>query len=133
METHAAFFSSETKQPKPLDPQVFVRDTTAAAGRGPQGIEHSAGFRPALVGDAGNSDLFNAAGKPLGFTLGDWLGAKGTVDVAGDGHTVTIHLTNLRPNASYSLLDNHFDEQPIGFTPLDGSGGRPFVHFVSAW
>ena len=34
-ETHAAFFSAETKQPKALDPHVFVRDETAPAAIGP--------------------------------------------------------------------------------------------------
>ena len=34
-ETHAAFFSAETKQPKVLDPHVFVRDETAPAAIGP--------------------------------------------------------------------------------------------------
>ena len=47
-ETHAAFFSAETKQPKVLDPHVFVRDETAPAAIGPQGIPHIAAFRPAL-------------------------------------------------------------------------------------
>jgi len=122
METHAAFFSAETKQPKPLDPQVFVRDAKAQAGTGPQGIEHAAGFRPALISESPKTPLFNAQGKPLGFPLGKWLGARGKVHVAADGHTVTVRLTGLRPKGTYSLFENHFDQQPIGFTPLDGSG-----------
>ena len=40
---HAAFFSAETSQPKPIDPQVFVQDAAAPAGTGPQGIAHAAG------------------------------------------------------------------------------------------
>lgn len=122
METHAAFFSAESRQAKPLDPQVFVRDAKAQAGTGPQKIEHVAGFRPALISESSKTHLFNAQGKPLGFTLGKWLGARGKVHVAADGHTVTVQLTGLQPKGTYSLFENHFDQQPIGFTPLDGSG-----------
>ena len=32
---HAAFFSSETKQPKIVDPQVFVQDPRVTGGYGP--------------------------------------------------------------------------------------------------
>lgn len=124
METHATFFSSETHQAKPVDPQVFVRDAGAAAGIGPQNIKHAAGFRPALLVDPLQSQLFNAQGRELGFTLGEWLGAKGTVDIATDGRTVSVSLSRLRPNATYSLFENHFDQRPIGFTPLDGDGSR---------
>ena len=122
METHAAFFSAETKQAKPLDPQVFVRDAKAQAGTGPQNIQHAAGLRPALIADSPKTALFNAQGKSLGFSLGKWLGARGKVHVAADTHAVTVRLTGLRPNGTYSLFENHFDQQPIGFTPLDGSG-----------
>ena len=121
METHAAFFSTETGQPKPLDPQVFVRDAKAQATTGPQHIDHAAGFRPALIADAAGTQLFNAQGKSLGFSLGQWLGARGKVQVAADGRTVTVRLSGLRPKGTYSLFENHFDRQPIGFTPLDGS------------
>jgi hypothetical protein len=122
METHAAFFSAETKQPKPIDPQVFVRDAKAQAATGPQNIKHAAGFRPALISESAKTALFNADGKPLGFTLGKWLGARGNVQVAADGQTVTVRLSGLQPKGTYSLFENHFDQQPIGFTPLDGSG-----------
>jgi hypothetical protein len=122
METHAAFFSAETKQPKPLDPQVFVRDAKAQAATGPQNIKHAAGFRPALIAESAKTALFNADGQPLGLTLGKWLGARGTVQVAADGQTVTVRLSGLQPKGTYSLFENHFDQQPIGFTALDGSG-----------
>ena len=39
--THAAFFSAEFKQPKALDPQVFIHDAAAQAATGPQGIKHA--------------------------------------------------------------------------------------------
>ena len=38
--THAVFFSTESKQPQPLDPHVFVHDPAAQAATGPQGIKH---------------------------------------------------------------------------------------------
>lgn len=122
METHAAFFSAETSQPEPLDPQVFLRDANAAATTGPQNIRHVAGFRPALMSEPRRTPLFDAQGKPLGLSLGKWLGARGKVHVAADRRTVTVRLSGLRPGGTYSLFENHFDRQPIGFTPLDGSG-----------
>src|SRR5260221_10990784 len=47
--THAAFFSAESKQPKTLDPQVFIHDSAAEAATGPQAIKHVAGVRPPLI------------------------------------------------------------------------------------
>ena len=68
---HAAFFSSETKQPKPVDPQVFVQDPASPAATGPQNIQHIAGVRPALIEqDAKTTPLFNGKGESLGFDLG---------------------------------------------------------------
>jgi hypothetical protein len=123
---HAAFFSAETHQPKPIDPQVFVRDPTAVAATGPQGIHHAAGVRPALIDqDAPTTPLVNANAKPLGFDLGEWLAAKGatTITKLADGKAkVSAVFSHLRPKGRYSLFENHFDQQPIGFTPLDGTG-----------
>ena len=124
-ETHAAFFSTETKQAKPLDPQAFVKDAAAPAATGPQGIKHAAGFRPAFIGtDASSDPVYNADGKSLGFTLGTWLGPQGSVmmERSGPGMTVTVSLSHLLPNAQYSLFENHFDQNPVGFTALDGTG-----------
>ena len=42
---HATFFSSETEQPKPVDPHVFVQDPVSPGATGPQNIQHIAGFR----------------------------------------------------------------------------------------
>lgn len=123
--THAAFFSAETKQPKALDPQVFVEDASAPAATGPQGIKHDAGVRPALIDqDAKTSKLFNAEHKPLGFDLNSWLSASGTVTIADQGGKVILEATfkGLQPNASYSVFENHFDTRPISFTPIDGTG-----------
>lgn len=124
--THAAFFSAETHQPKPIDPQVFVRDPAAPAATGPQGIHHVAGVRPALIDqDAKTTPLVNADGKALGFDLAEWLDAKGTATIkpSANGKTeVSLRLDHLVPGGHYSLFENHFDHQPIGFTPLDSTG-----------
>jgi hypothetical protein len=125
--THAAFFSKETQQSVPLDPQVFVKDGNAKAETGPQGIVHIDGFRPAhIVSDPSDTPVFTALGRALGFSLGQWLGAGGAVTITprGAGATVRVRLKGLVPNGVYSLFENHFDQQPVGFTPLDGSGKR---------
>ena len=125
-QTHARFFSGESKQPAVIDPQVFVKDEGSPAATGPQGIKHAAGLRPALVErDHAPTPLFNADGKPLGFTLGRWLAPQGTATITpapGGGDTVAIRLRGLRPNAQYSVFENHFDQTPVTFTPLDGAG-----------
>jgi len=122
--THAAFFSQETHQSKPLDPQVFVKDTTAKAGTGPQNIQHIDGFRPADLTDPANTPVFTAQGKALGLKLGQWLGPQGKVTLLplAEGVTVQVRLSGLIPNGVYSLFENHFDQKPVGFTPLDGKG-----------
>ncbi len=70
--------------------------------------------------------MFSAQGQALGFSLGQWLGASGAVTITprGAGATLRVRLTGLVPNGVYSLFENHFDQQPVGFTPLDGSGKR---------
>ena len=45
---HAAFFSSETKQPKPVDPHVFVQDPASPAATGPKISNTSPAFAPLL-------------------------------------------------------------------------------------
>lgn len=122
---HAVFFSEETHQPKPLDPQVFIADPSVPAGTGPQNIRHAAGFRPAFISDPGTLAAHNADGKPLGFTLAEWFAARGETRIAPEqgGRTrVTCDFTALRPSGVYSLFENHFDQNPVGFTPLDGTG-----------
>jgi len=64
-------------------------------------------------------------GQPLGMSLGGWLGATGQVILTPqpDGREkVTVILSGLKPHGHYSLFENHFDQKPIGFTPLDGNG-----------
>ena len=129
---HAAFFSSETKQPKPVDPHVFVQDPASPAATGPQNIQHVAGVRPALIEqDAKNTPLFNAKGESLGFDLGQWLSANGRVTITPSANgkaKISAQFAKLRPSASYSLFENHFDQQPVGFTPLDGVGKNNNFH-----
>lgn len=123
--THAKFFSSEMHQEPALDPQVFVADSAASAGVGPQGISHVAGVQNARIADAGDLPIVNALDKPLAMSLADWLGASGEVVLtpAANGHEkVTVILSHLKPGGHYSLFENHFDQKPVGFTPLDGSG-----------
>lgn len=125
-ETHAAFFSQETGQPKALDPQVFVRDGANPAAVGPQNIKHAAGVRPAFVDqDPKNAPVFNAEAQPLNFDLGQWLSAKGAVSIRpapGGKAQISATFHALQPGGHYSLFENHFDQKPIGFTPLDGTG-----------
>jgi hypothetical protein len=109
--THSAFFSAQTKQPKTIDPQVFVEDASAQAATGPQGIKHDAGVRPALIDqDAKTSKLFSAEHKLLGFDLHSWLSASGTVSITDQDGKVTLEATfkGLQPNASYSLFEKPF-------------------------
>jgi hypothetical protein len=131
--THAAFFSGETKQAKTLDPQAFVQDVSAPEAVGPQGIKHIAGFRPAFIDqDVKTAMVFNANGQPLGFDLGAWLGATGAVEIAdaGAGPVLTATFSGLKPGGQYSLFENHFDQKPVGFTPMDGAGTNN--NFVAA-
>src|SRR5260370_22937526 len=119
--THAAFFSTEFKQPKALDPQVFIHDAAAQAATGPQGIKHVAGVRPPLIDqDAKSSVLYNAEDKPLGFDLQTWLSASGSVTITEQVGKSRLQATfkGLNPNAHYSLFENHFDHTPVSFTPM---------------
>jgi hypothetical protein len=130
-ETHAAFFSAETQLPAVLDPQVFVADASSPAGVGPQGIAHVAGVRNARLSDPPLIPLYDAQHHPLHITLGRWLGASGVVSLAArpDGRErVSIQLKGLVPDGLYSLFENHFDQSPVGFTPLDGSAERNTFH-----
>ena len=132
LQTHAVFFSTETKQKIPLDPQVFVAAATAPEATGPQGIKHIAGVRNALISDTPELPIMNAMGKSLGMTLGSWLAAQGDVVLTNmpDGtQKITLILTHLYPHGVYSVFENHFDQKPAGFTPLDGNG--TYNKFVS--
>lgn len=126
-ETHAAFFSAETKQPVVVDPQVFVADPSAPAATGPQNIAHLAGYRPARPqSDSSTAPLFTARGRPLGFTLGAWLGAsgRGTITCNGTTATATHWFSGLVPGGLYQLTRLQFTPQGPQRTPFgkpDGS------------
>jgi hypothetical protein len=123
-ESHAQFFSDELAQPHGLDPQVFVIAADAPAAHGLQGIDHVAGIRNAWIDDPAAQPIYDARGRPLSMTLGKWLGAQGMVTLTPrqDGREdVFVSLTGLKPGARFSLFENHFDQRPIGFTPLDGA------------
>jgi len=123
--THAAFYSVETRQPSSLDPQVFVRDASAPDETGARAIHHVAGVRPArLADDDRTTPLYNAAGKALGFNLGKWLAASGTVDVSPGvgGDRVHLGFVALIESAPYALYRRHFAPGGATLTPLDGSG-----------
>jgi hypothetical protein len=125
LQTHAAFYSDEMRLNQVIDPQVFVADAAAPGGVGPQGIHHVAGLRNARASDPGSTPLLNANAQPLHLSVGEWLGARGDVLITqrADGkETVTVILSNLVADGHYSLFENHFDQRPIGFTPLDGNG-----------
>ena len=111
--TDAAFFSKETHKTDAVDPEVFVADPQSQAGTGPQGIEHVAGIRLALIErDSKSTALLNAKGEPLGFDLGHWLGAMGkaTLPAQSDGTAkILVTFGGLRPNGHYSLFEDHFD------------------------
>ncbi len=124
-ETHAAFFSAEMHIKEAIDPQVFVKDPAGKAGMGPQQITHHVGLRNARVADSPALPIFNADGAALHMSLGAWLGPQGEVILTPreDGkEKVTVILSKLMPGGHYSLFENHFDQKPIGFTPLDGKG-----------
>jgi hypothetical protein len=123
--SYGAFFSSETKQVAPIDPQVFVKDATAAAGAGPELIDHDAGLRTALLSDPPDTNLFNAQAAPVGMTLKQWLGARGTVEIAqlnANAQNVTVHFDGLSPYGVYSLFEGRYEQQATVSAPLDGIG-----------
>ena len=123
---HAAFFSLEAKQPTLVDPQAFVAVASAPGiPKGLQGIPHIAGIRNAVMVDDPERPVLSGAGKPLGFTLGRWFAAAGTVDLAPQAsgtERIAMHFTHLVSGGRYSLFENHFDTMPVTFTPLDGAG-----------
>lgn len=121
---HSWFFSLETKQTNLIDPQVFVADTNAAPGPGPQGIVHVAGYRPAFAVDAPELPLTNANGLGIRMTLGQWLGARGSLVLVQTprGTGVASSFSGLVPRGRYSLFENHFSPNGTSFTPLDGTG-----------
>jgi hypothetical protein len=123
--THASFFSQETHRSPVIDPQVFVREDSAAEGTGPQNIEHAAGLRPAQLTDAPELVAYDAKGNSLGFTLDKWFAATGTADLspASNGGTkVALTFAKLIPFGVYSVFRIAFSPDGATFRPLDGDG-----------
>jgi len=120
---HAAFFSLEAKTENLVDPQVFVADAAAPAATGPQGIAHVAGIRPAFGVEDPPSEILNAQGKRLGFTVAAWFGARGSVTLTTSqaSTTVAFQLAGLKPGGLYSFFENHFRPEGVTFTKLDGT------------
>jgi hypothetical protein len=103
---YGAFFSDQAHVVPAVDPEVFVRDPDAPEETGLLGIHHVAGFRPAsLPSDERTQQLYNAEGKPLGFTLGKWLNASGRVARSSDRtiQSVRMSFTGLIPSAGYTV------------------------------
>jgi hypothetical protein len=129
---YGSFFSNDSAITPPVDPQVFVKDEAAPAGVGPQSIAHEAGYRPALVeSDPASAPLFTAHGAPLGITLGQWIGATGSLEISvlnANAQSVVVHCEGLSPYGAYSVFTSRSDPQATVFTPLDGAGtGNSFV------
>lgn len=121
-----SYYSSQMPGTPASDPQVFVKDAGAQAAVGLQGIEHGAGYRPALLSDASDAPLFSAEGAPLGITLKQWVSARGSAEIAQTSstlQTVTVRLEGLSAYGVYSLFETHLDSQLERYAPLDGAGG----------
>ncbi len=124
---HAVFFSREARQPRVIDPQMFVAAPRAPGGIGPQMIRHVAGVLPVLASDPAATPLLDALGRPLGVTLGRWEAARGTATLTCQDGSATLvsRFTRLLPRAAYSLFVVHLRVQgPRRFTPLGAPDGR---------
>lgn len=112
-----------------------MRDATAAPGTGPQDIEHIAGLRAARLDDEPESPILGADGNPLDLSLGNWLAARGTVEVEPqpDGHArVTAVFKHLVAFGEYSLfVATSPSSGTTAYRPLDGEGSaNSFVAHV---
>jgi hypothetical protein len=121
---HGRFSSRETHQPVAIDPQVFAALPGARAGGGPQGIWHAAGFAPVRLSAPGQTPLYTALGHPLGFTLGQWLAARGDALIApqAGGDRVAAAVAGLIPEGVCSLFTVTFAPGGNTFAPLDRTG-----------
>ena len=121
----AAGFALGTRQDVFVDPQMFVAAPGRAGGPGLQSIVASAGYRNALMDDDPDAQACNAQGKALGFTLGQWFGARGTVnfDAAESKPRIATAFAGLIPGGVYSLFTVTFAADGSNtWAPLDGTG-----------
>jgi hypothetical protein len=122
--SHAAFFSLHAKQPKLVDPQVYVSAPGEAPATSFQ-IAHAAGIRNAFMSDDGTQAARDANGRELGVDLQRWFSATGLVaflPAAGPGgETISVQFTNLVPSGRNRLFELHLGP-PSTATPLDGNG-----------
>ncbi|GAC1530341.1 MAG: hypothetical protein NVS3B12_04780 [Acidimicrobiales bacterium] len=122
LERHMDFFSRETKQPAVIDPQMFTQAAGTAAGTGPQGVAHSAGFAPVREDAPPTTPLFGPDGTDLHVTLGAWEAATGSVTLTCKSGTDTAKasLDHLIPSGVYSLFVVHLDAttNAARFTPF---------------
>lgn|GEM_PF-625042 len=134
-QSHGAFVAALRKQTTVLDPQVFVADPSAPAGTGPENIAHLAGFRPAAPGrDPASAPLYSAQGKPLGFTLGTWLGAagQGTIVCNGNRAQVTNDFRGLIPGGLYQLVWLQITTAGYQRAPLGNPNGSDSIFAAGA-
>ena len=120
---HAAYFSLETHQADVIDPHVFVAATDASAGAGPQALMHVAGVRPAHAADDPATPALGADGHALGFALGAWFGARGTLVIDMSLPTsprIRATFAGLVPGGMYSLFEDRFAANDVSSLPLDG-------------
>jgi hypothetical protein len=123
--SHAQFFSLATHRSPVIDPQIFIKQEGVPPATGPQSIERVAGVRPAQADDVPELPVYNAQGKALGFSLGNWFGAAGSVSFASlstGGQRITAKFLKLLPFGTYSLFRITFTPAGAVFTPLDGAG-----------
>lgn len=122
LQRHMDFFSHESHLAQVIDPQMFTSAPGAAAGTGPQGVVHVAGYAPVSESATPTTPLFNADGVALGVTLGEWEAASGTVTLtcSSGADTVAAHLAHLIPGGVYSLFVVHLHAaaNAARFTPL---------------
>jgi hypothetical protein len=118
-----AFLPAEAQMAQ-TEPQVFVRDPRSPAEKGAHGTPHVKGLRPVRTEDGGNTELFNADGDTLLFTLEKWRAAGGAFEVTPDagGDRVAFNLHRLIAFGHYSVFIRENAPDGEHFLPLDGSG-----------
>lgn len=126
---YATYFSAATRQPKLVDPTMFVKSDGAPATVGLQRVERTAGFENISAAVSPSVPAYSADDRQMSFTVQRWLSASGMVivrRVAGAKPTVTARFSNLVRLATYSLFVTHSPSEPATYQPLDSKGGDGF-------